>query len=241
MRDAATRREPASSAQERRSVAPFAPPVRALVTAGPTEEPIDEVRFIGNRSSGRLGIAIADALAARGAEVVLALGPVQSALPSAWAGRVTVERFRTAADLAALLRRELPAAHLVVMAAAVADFRPRAFADGKLRRGGAMTLELEPVEDLLATTAGFRRPEARVVGFALEPAARLEPSAREKLARKSLDAIVANPLETMNAPDIDATLYLRDGGARRAAPAGERVPKESFARWLAGELLGDAP
>jgi phosphopantothenoylcysteine decarboxylase / phosphopantothenate---cysteine ligase len=244
MRDAATRREPAPSAHEGGAVAPFAPPVRALVTAGPTEEPIDEVRFIGNRSSGRLGIAIADALAAQGAEVVLALGPVQSAVPVSWAGgagRVTVVRFRRAADLAAILRNELPSSHLVVMAAAVADFRPKTRADGKLRRGGPMTLELEPVEDLLSTTAEFRRPEARVVGFALEPAERLERSAREKLARKSLDAIVANPLETMNAPDIDGTLYLRDGGARRAAPEGQRVPKEAFARWLAGELLGHAP
>jgi len=244
MGDAATRREPAASAQDASAVAPFfAPPVRALVTAGPTEEPIDAVRFIGNRSSGRLGIAIADALAAHGAEVVLALGPVQSAVPASWAGggRVAVVRFRTAADLAAVMRAQLPASHLVVMAAAVADFRPKALAEGKLRRGGPMTLELEPVEDLLAGTAGFRRPEARVVGFALEPAERLERSAREKLARKSLDAIVANPLETMDAPDIDGTLYLRDGGARRAAPEGERVPKEAFARWLAGELLGDAP
>lgn len=215
--------------------------MRALVTAGPTEEPIDAVRFIGNRSSGRLGIAVADALAAHGAEVVLALGPVQSAVPASWAGgggRVTIVRFRTAADLAAIMRAELPSSHLVVMAAAVADFRPKALAGGKLRRGGPMTLELEPVEDLLASTAGFRRPEARVIGFALEPAERLERSAREKLARKSLDAIVANPLETMDAPDIDGTLYLRNGGARRAAPEGERVPKEAFARWLAGELLG---
>ena len=209
-----------------------------LVTAGPTEEPIDEVRFIGNRSSGRLGIAIAHAFADLGAEVVLALGPVRVAPPDAFgapehAGRVRVERFRTS--------RELPRAEIVVMAAAVADFRPTTRLEGKMRRGGSLTLELEPVEDLLTTTAAFRRPEARVFGFALEPRERLAASARDKLERKALAGIVANPLETMDAADIDATLYLRDGRARRAAPEGTRIAKDAFARWLAGEILGDAP
>jgi phosphopantothenoylcysteine decarboxylase / phosphopantothenate---cysteine ligase len=217
-----------------------------LVTAGPTEEPIDEVRFIGNRSSGRLGIAVARAFADLGAEVVLALGPVRVAPPDAFgapehAGRVRVERFRTSRELLDLMARELPRAEIVVMAAAVADFRPTTRLEGKMRRGGLLTLELEPVEDLLTTTAAFRRPEARVFGFALEPRERLAASARDKLERKALAGIVANPLETMDAADIDATLYLRDGRARRAAPEGTRIAKDAFARWLAGEILGDAP
>lgn len=213
------------------------------MTAGPTEEPIDVVRFIGNRSSGRLGIAVARAFADLGAEVVLALGPVRAPLTTEihGPGSIRVERFRTAGDLRAVMTRELPRAELVVMAAAVADFRPVRTAEGKLRRGGPLTLELEPVEDLLSATKPARRPEARIIGFALEPRERLESSAREKLARKDLAGIIANPLETMDAPDIEATLYLRDGSVRRAAPEGARVPKEAFARWLAGELLGDAP
>ena len=124
------------------------------------------------------------------------------------------------------------------MAAAVADFRPVACEAGKLRRGGARTLELEPVEDLLSATRDARRTGACIVGFALEPADELERSALGKLARKDLAAIVANPLETMDAPDIDATLYLRDGSARRAAAPGTRIAKTEFARWLAAEVLG---
>lgn len=215
--------------------------VRVLVTAGPTEEPIDEVRFIGNRSSGQLGIAVARAFADSGVEVTLALGPVRTPLPTgvegAGAGRIRVERFRTAADLRAIMTRELPAADITVMAAAVADFRPAAREAGKMRRGEARALELEPVEDLLSATRDARKPGACIIGFALEPRDELERSARRKLERKDLAAIVANPLETMDAPDIDATLYLRDGSTRRASAPGTRIAKADFARWLAGEVL----
>jgi phosphopantothenoylcysteine decarboxylase/phosphopantothenate--cysteine ligase len=216
--------------------------VRVLVTAGPTEEPLDEVRFLGNRSSGRMGIALAEAFAEAfsgasadsGGEVLLALGPVRVAVPAPRPGLV-VERFRTAADLEALLRRELPSADLVVMAAAVADFRPRTRSEGKLRRSAeGMTIELEGVPDLLAATSAARRPGSRVVGFALEPRDRLAASARDKLARKDLHAIVANPLETMDSEEIEGVLLLRDGSER--SPGG-RVPKQVFARWLAATLL----
>lgn len=210
-------------------------PLRVLVTAGPTEEPIDEVRYLGNRSSGRMGIALAEAFAARGTEVVLALGPVRVPVPAESAS-LAVRRFRTADDLLAVLRRELPEADLVVMAAAVADYRPRARAEGKLRRSAeGMTIELEGVPDLLATTRDARRPGARIVGFALEPRERLAASAREKLARKDLDAIVANPLETMDADDIEGILVERDGSER--SPGGA-IAKQAFARWLAEALLG---
>ena len=219
------------------------PPLRVLVTAGPTEEPIDEVRFIGNRSSGQLGIAVArafaDSLPSAGSEVVLALGPVRTALPAPDAGQcaIRVERFRTAADLQAIMTRELREADVVVMAAAVADFRPVTREEGKLRRGEARALELEPVQDLLSATRASRKHGALVIGFALEPREELERSALGKLERKDLAAIVANPLETMDAPDIDATLYLRDGRVRRAAPPGTRIAKTDFARWLAAEAL----
>lgn len=212
---------------------------RVFVTAGPTEEPIDEVRFIGNRSSGQLGIAVAVAFADLGSDVVLALGPVRTPLPAAsdGSGRIRVERFRTAADLRAIMARELPAADITVMAAAVADFRPAARQAGKMRRGEARALELELVEDLLSATRAARKPGACVIGFALEPSDELERSARAKLERKDLAGIVANPLETMDAPDIDATVYARDGTVRRAAPPGTRIAKVDFARWLAAEVF----
>jgi len=204
----------------------------ALVTAGPTEEPIDEVRFLGNRSSGRMGLAIARALADRGFAVRLAVGPIRVAVPDD--PRVEVLRFRTSRDLEALLRDELPKASLVVMAAAVADFRPPSIQSGKLRRTDAgLSLALEPVPDLLASTRCCRRPGSAVVGFALEPAERLRASALDKLARKDLFGIVANPLETMDAADIDGTLFLHDGSARSP---GDAIPKDAFAEWLADEL-----
>ncbi len=209
---------------------------RALVTAGPTEEPIDAVRFLGNRSSGRMGVAIATALVDAGFETTLALGPTRVEAPVE--PRLRVIRFRSSSDLETMLRSELPTADLVVMAAAVADFRPISTDSGKLRRGSeGLRLELVSVPDLLAATAPQRKAGACVVGFALEPRERLVDSAREKLVRKDLHAIVANPLETMDAPDIDATVFLRDG--RVLSPDGP-CAKELFARWLVSEVFAPA-
>lgn len=203
---------------------------RLLITAGPTHEPIDAVRYIGNRSSGRLGVALADAAASRGWGVTLLLGP--SAL-SARDTSVRTLRFRTAADLEELLEAEFPGSDVLVMAAAVADYRPLRPAgprDTKLRReDGPRTLELEPTPDLIAGCAKRRMPGQVLVGFALEPAERLMESARDKLRRKSLDMVVANPLETMDAPTIDATLIRRDGTMERTDGA---IEKDRFAPWL---------
>lgn len=218
----------------------------ALVTAGPTEEPIDAVRFLGNRSSGRMGLAIAEALLDRSWRVTLAVGPIRTEVPamfreSAPGGGIDRDdpharllRFRTSQDLEALLRRELPQSDLVVMAAAVADYRPRSVSEGKMRRSAqGLTIELVGVPDLLASTVPSRKAGARVFGFALEPKDRLESSARDKLVRKDLAGIVANPLETMDAPDVDGTVFLRDG---RVLAPGSRLPKAAFARWLAGVI-----
>lgn len=208
---------------------PSALPIRALVAAGPTQEPLDEVRFIGNRSSGRMGRAIAQALGDAGCRVTLAAGPGVSAVAGT---RIT--SFRTAADLLALLRQEWPGHDLLVMAAAVADYRPAHAPCGKLRREeGPITLEMVPTEDILSGLAGARAPGQYVVGFALERPEDLERSAAAKLERKRADAIVANPLETMDAPDVQATVLFADGS--RSAPG--RMPKEDFARWLAAEIL----
>ncbi len=208
--------------------------MRVLITAGPTHEPIDAVRFLGNRSSGRMGMALASAFSRRGHETTLLLGPVpaRQALPG-----VRIEDFESTADLAGLLDREFPASDLLVMAAAVADFRPMGQPlPAKLERGTAMSLELEPTPDLVAGLATRRRPGQRLVGFSLEAPEVLESRARTKLLRKGLDAIVANPLATMNAEGIEGMLLAADGSVRRPGRLGV-IPKTEFAEWLADELL----
>ncbi len=201
-----------------------------LITAGPTHEPIDAVRFLGNRSSGRLGIALADEAARRGWAVSLLLGPV-TRTPSD--SRVRVQRFRTCSDLEALLAHEAPKCDVLVMAAAVADYRPRvdpSFFGGKFRRKNEkLTLELEPTPDLLAQVASTRRPEQLLVGFALEPREELLASARQKLERKRVDLVVGNPLETMDGDSIEAVILGRDGTEVRTDG---RMTKEAFAPWL---------
>lgn len=205
---------------------------RLLVTAGPTHEPIDAVRFIGNRSSGRLGVDLADVAAKAGWQVTLLLGPTHLAPTDP---RVRLARFQTAADLGALLAEHQPHCDVLVMAAAVADFTPAAPTDGgKLRRAdGPVTLALEPTEDLLAACAARRPPGQLLVGFALEPRESLLESAREKLRRKGIDLIVANPLGTMESPAIEATLL--DEAGVVAATAGP-IPKVAFAAWLLKHL-----
>ena len=214
---------------------PDAPrPPRLLITAGPTQEPIDAVRYIGNRSSGRLGCALADRAAARGWAVTLLLGPAPARPGS---DGVTLRRFRTTDDLARLLETELDGCDILVMAAAVADYRPaieEVDLTEKRRRGGSMTLRLEATPDLLAACGARRRADQLLVGFALEPRDRLIDSARAKLSRKKVDLVVANPLETMDAPTIDATLLgtratgLPEGGVA----TGNAVAKADFADWL---------
>lgn len=203
---------------------------RMLITAGPTHEPIDAVRFIGNRSSGRMGLALADAACGLGWHVTLLLGPV-AGLPVDT--RVAVHRFRTASDLQALLALHVPSADVLVMAAAVADYRPKvdpAFQGGKFRRTDQkLTLELEPTPDLLAETSRTRRPDQLFVGFALEPRAELLASARHKLEKKRVDLVVGNPLETMDSPTIEAVVIGRDGSEWRTPGV---MPKTEFAVWL---------
>jgi len=162
--------------------------LRVLVTAGGTREPIDAVRFIGNRSSGRMGIAIAAAAAARGAEVTLIAANV--ALPSPpGVRRVDVE---TAAHLAAAAGEEFPRTHVLLMAAAPADFRAAAPAEGKLQRAGGLELSLEPTEDILAALASRRAAGQTIVGFAAEHGGEAVERARGKLRRKGADLIVLN-------------------------------------------------
>lgn len=207
---------------------------RLLITSGPTQEPIDAVRFIGNRSSGRLGAALADAAARRGWAVTLLAG-CDSFRPTDPAVRVVP--FRTTADLETRLGEEVPKTDILVMAAAVADYRPKACEqdlDGKRRRKGEnMVLELEPTPDLLAGCRSMRMPRHTFVGFALEPRAQMLDSAKAKLERKGLDMIVANPLETMNSESIEATLLAAPGTPlAQGRSTSKPIPKSQFADWL---------
>src|SRR5687767_1669878 len=163
--------------------------LRVLVTAGGTREPIDAVRFIGNRSSGRMGFALADAAARRGADVTVVAANV--ALPRNPGVRyVDVE---SAAELAAATAAEFDGCDVLLMAAAVADYRPAARRENKIKKTEAeLELRLERTEDVLTGLAARRREGQLLVGFAAETGARALHYGREKLARKGLDAVVVN-------------------------------------------------
>jgi len=162
-----------------------------LITAGGSREPIDPVRFIGNRSSGRMGYALAEAAIARGAKVILISAPTALAAP-AGCERIDVT---TASQMHAAVLAHLPQATMVIKAAAVSDFRPAAIAARKLKRNGPLTLTLEPTEDIAQSVAAHRNPGTLLIVFAAETAIdtqELIRNAREKLERKGADAIVAN-------------------------------------------------
>jgi phosphopantothenoylcysteine decarboxylase/phosphopantothenate--cysteine ligase len=176
-----------------------------------------------------MGCALADEAARRGWSATLLLGPA-AASPND--SRVRVRRFRTCEDLRGLLREEFGSADVLVMAAAVADYRPKVdpkMWNGKFRRHSTnLTLELEPTPDLLAEITKSRRPGQALIGFALEPREELVASAISKLERKGVDLVVGNPLETMDSPDIEATLFAKDG-TQTPAP---KMKKDAFAAWL---------
>jgi phosphopantothenoylcysteine decarboxylase/phosphopantothenate--cysteine ligase len=157
-----------------------------LVTAGPTREQVDPVRYISNRSSGRMGYAIAEAALRRGAKVVLVSGPVNIQPP----GGAEVVSVETAEQMREAVLQRLEHASVVIATAAVSDYRPKAAARQKIKRSGPIALELEPTADILGEVARRRREQV-LIGFAAETENALE-NARKKLAAKSLDAIVVN-------------------------------------------------
>ncbi len=184
--------------------------VRMVVTAGPTQEPIDSVRFIGNRSTGKMGVAIAAAASARGADVRLVLGPDTVPPPPG----VKVARASTAEEMRGAILATLDDIDVVVMAAAVADFRPKAPAEGKLKKdSGIPDLHLEPTPDILREL-GERKGHRILVGFAAETDD-LEASGRGKLESKHLDLIVVNEVGRegtgFGADTNDAMLLSADG------------------------------
>jgi phosphopantothenoylcysteine decarboxylase/phosphopantothenate--cysteine ligase len=187
-----------------------------LVTAGPTREDVDPVRFLTNRSSGKMGYALAEAAARRGAHVVLVSGPTNLPAPEGadWVPVRTTEEMRNG------VRQHAGEADVVIMAAAVSDYRPATAHAQKMKRsGGRITLELEPTPDILAElgrewSSGSSATRRVLVGFAAETD-RVAESAREKLARKGADMIAANDV-TQEGAGFDGdtnvvTLFLRDG------------------------------
>ena len=200
---------------------------RILVTAGPTREAIDPVRYIGNRSSGRMGFAIAEEAAARGARVELVTGPVELTTDRPGIVRTDVE---SAADMAEACKERAPEADIVIMSAAVADHRPAAPAGSKIKKDeGHLELVLERTEDILAWIGKQRRPGQVIAGFALETEEGLE-SARGKLERKGLDLVVLNSLQDEGAGFGHATnkvtLVTRDKDPERLP----LLPKAEVAR-----------
>jgi len=202
--------------------------MRVLVTAGPTREYIDSVRFLSNASSGRMGLAVAAAAARRGHQVTLLAGQGSSA----WPGRADVPDslqtvpFTGVGDLLRELRGRFCACDALIMAAAVGDFRPERVHPGKLsRRGGPITLRLVPTEDVLATVAASKRGDQTVIAFAVEDGDddEIEARAREEGAEKNADFVVLNTPAAMRAEESRACILARD---RVVLPWGRRSKKK---------------
>jgi phosphopantothenoylcysteine decarboxylase/phosphopantothenate--cysteine ligase len=191
--------------------------IRVLVTAGGTREPIDPVRFVGNRSSGKMGYAVAERAARRGAAVDL----VTTIGRPAGVSGIDVEHVDTADDLARAVTSRFPECDVVVMAAAVADFRPKAVAEKKLKkRDGVPEVVLEPTTDVLALLGERKQPGQILVGFAAETD-RVEQHAAEKMASKHVDMMVANDVSAPDAGfevDTNRAILLYSSGSREETP-----------------------
>ncbi|MCA9279089.1 MAG: phosphopantothenoylcysteine decarboxylase [Phycisphaeraceae bacterium] len=213
-------------------------PLRFLITAGPCHEPIDRVRFLGNRSSGKMGIAIADHACRLGYDVTLLLGPTHLAPLEK---NVLLKRYESTADLDLLLQSSLEACDVLIMAAAVADYRPvkHTPAPAKIERSpGTLRLELESTPDLVAGCAVRKRPDQTIVAFALESTEVLRERALSKLKRKKVDMIVANPLETMDSDTISAIIFDRASSVNeQSINAPVEITKSAFAEWLIERIL----
>ncbi len=182
-----------------------------LVTAGGTREPIDPVRFLGNRSSGKMGYALAAAAERRGARVILVSAATTLEAPS----HCEVVCVSTAEEMRSAVLAHLPEATIVIKAAAVADFRVSHIAPSKLHRDGPLTLELEPTEDIVRSVVDHRRAGTLVIAFAAEMGLDVE-RAREKLHRKGADAIVLNDITHSGLgfdSDRNAAVFITDEGA----------------------------
>ena len=211
---------------------------KALVTCGPTLEPLDPVRFISNRSTGTLGIELARAFARRGYQVVLAAGPI--VLPNDLGPRVRIVRFEAARELHRIALKEFSSCAAVCMTAAVADFRPALVAASKIKRGKtSRTIRLVPNPDILADLGRRKKRGQILVGFSVE-SEDLEARAEEKLARKNLDLIAAQWVGEKQNPfgqvEVNVTILGKGGSFERL----RKVSKHRLAERLVSrvEALG---
>ncbi|MEV4419726.1 bifunctional phosphopantothenoylcysteine decarboxylase/phosphopantothenate--cysteine ligase CoaBC [Patulibacter sp. NPDC049589] len=206
--------------------------VRVLVSAGGTREPIDAVRFVGNRSSGRMGYAVAERAAARGATVTVAAANVGLPDPAG----CTVVPVSTAEELRVACATAFDDADVLVMAAAVADFRPVDPSAGKIKKQGrtGMTIELEATADILIELSGRRRDGQTLVGFAAEHGDQAVVHARDKLVRKGLDAVVVNDVSQ---PGI--AFDAADNAVTIVTAAGDRVVARAAKADIADAILDD--
>ena len=202
-----------------------------LVTAGGTREALDPVRFLGNRSSGKMGYAIAEAAQSRGAKVVLISGPSALYAPA----HCELIKVTTAGQMREAVLDRMAEATLIVKAAAVADYRPVTVSEQKLKRSGPITLELAPTEDILAEVVRRRRPGQLIVGFAAETENRME-NGRAKLLRKGADAIVINDV-TGDGVGIDADLNAATFLTLNTATELPVMPKRQLADRILDEIL----
>lgn len=203
-----------------------------LVTAGGTREALDPVRFLGNRSSGKMGYAIADAAQSRGAKVVLISGPSSLHAPS----HCELVKVTTAEEMRNAVLERMNDATMVIKAAAVADYRPVNRSDQKLKRTGPLVLELAPTEDILAEVVRRRKPGQLIVGFAAETENRME-NGRAKLLRKGADAIVVNDVSGSGTgidADNNAATFLTSSTAIDL----HEMPKRKLADRILDEVLG---
>ena len=202
-----------------------------LVTAGGTREALDPVRFIGNRSSGKMGYALAEAAQSRGAKVILISGPSPLHAPS----HCELVKVTTADQMRNAVLERMIEATLIVKAAAVADYRPVIVSDQKLKRTGPITLELAPTEDILAEVVRRRRPGQLIVGFAAETNDQLE-NGRAKLLRKGADAIVVNTV-TSDGVGIEADTNAATFLTRTTSIELHEMPKRQLADRILDEIL----
>jgi phosphopantothenoylcysteine decarboxylase/phosphopantothenate--cysteine ligase len=202
-----------------------------LVTAGGTREAVDPVRFLGNRSSGKMGYALAEAAQSRGARVILVSGPTVLHPPA----RCEVVRVVSAEEMRQAVLARMDEATLVIKAAAVADYRPVAVSEHKLKRSGPLTLELAPTEDILAEVVQRRRAGQIIVGFAAETENRME-NGRAKLLRKGADAIVVNQV-TGNGVGIEADTNSATFLTRNTAIELPEMGKRQLADRILDEVL----
>jgi len=197
--------------------------LRVLVTAGGTREPIDSVRYIGNRSSGRMGFALATEAARRGAEVTVIAANVNLAAPTG----VRLVAVRSAAELGRACEHHFDSCDVLLMAAAVADFRPRDSVETKLKKDqGVPVIELEPTPDVLSSLALRRSPGQVLIGFAAEHGDGAVQYGRDKLIRKGLDAIVVNDISKpgigFDSDQNEVSILTSDGGQREVAQASKQ-------------------